>query len=321
MKNWSQGIAKHIQTWSSNLGNLKWWPTNVYHFTDVNNAVNILKSGFLFCRIEAEKRNLMLVDNASPDVIRQTNEDHLHYARLYFRPRTPTQYRNEGIRPVNIRELGSHCPIPIYFFFDAFSVLSRDDCEFSDGNMGSTRARHSGDENFFTTIPFDLVFHNGFISNEENKEEITFRKNAEVLIPNYLQIDQYLRLIICRSTAEIQTLMNLLPPQQRSLWRNKISLGDALFDRKWTFVEEVATSEEKITFRFNPNSITPGPFQVNFMYQDIYEKNPRIWEGQKESLNKSLSFTIENANEGMVTLKLDDSLAFYGKVIFNEIPF
>lgn len=35
---------------------------------------------------------------------------------LYFRPRTPTQFHNEGIRPPLQRgQSGAHCPVPIFF--------------------------------------------------------------------------------------------------------------------------------------------------------------------------------------------------------------
>ena len=184
MKTWRPIIEQHIRNWSARLGNLHWWPSYVYHFTDVRNAANILKSGFLYSRIEASQLGLMYVDNASPEVIQRTRPEYESYTRLYFRPQTPTQFRNEGIRPINQRELGgAHCPVPIYFCFDALNVLSRDDCEFSDGNMGSLRAQHSDSENFFAIIPFQLVYHSGSIYPEENKDEIIFRRHAEVLVP------------------------------------------------------------------------------------------------------------------------------------------
>ena len=138
MKPWKADFGRHIERWSARLGNLEWWPRYVYHFTDVHNAASIIQSGCLYSREEAVRRGLMRVDNASLEIIKQTRPEHLKYARLYFRPRTPTQYRNEGIRPISQRELGAHCPIPIYFCFDALTVLAQNDTEFSDGNMASS---------------------------------------------------------------------------------------------------------------------------------------------------------------------------------------
>jgi hypothetical protein len=135
----------------------------------------------------------MKIDNASPQIIQQTRPEHLEYVRLYFRPRTPTQYRNEGIRPVNQRELGgAHCPMPVYFCFDALTVLALDRTEFSDGNMGSARASHSAERDFFLSIPFHLVFHNRWFTPDE-RDEIVFRRNAEVLVPGSLPLDPALK--------------------------------------------------------------------------------------------------------------------------------
>ncbi len=47
MKSWAADIEDHIQYWASKLGNLGWWPKYVYHFTDVNNAAKIIRSGSL----------------------------------------------------------------------------------------------------------------------------------------------------------------------------------------------------------------------------------------------------------------------------------
>ena len=73
-----------------------------------------------------------------------------------------------------------------------------------------------------------------------------------------------LRSIVCRSDAEYKTLLHLLPPEIHSLWVSKIGVlsGLQLFNRKWTFVEQVDMSTEKIVFRFNPDSYTPGPFDA-----------------------------------------------------------
>jgi hypothetical protein len=138
VKSWADDIRRHIQTWSNRLGNLSWWPRYIYHFTDVRNAASIIQSKHLYSRAETEYRRLMEVDNASPTVIQQTHPEHQENVRLYFRPRTPTQYRNEGIRPVSQRQLGAHCPVPIYFCFDALTILAQDNTRFLDGNMGTS---------------------------------------------------------------------------------------------------------------------------------------------------------------------------------------
>ena len=322
MKSWADDIRKHIQIWSNRLGNLNWWPRYVYHFTDVHNAARIIQSRCLYSRTEVNRQGLMAVDNASPTVILQTQAEHLDYVRLYFRPRTPTQYRNEGIRPINQRELdGAHCPMPVYFCFDASTVLALDETEFSNGNIGSPRAAHSRERDFFFSIPFHLVFHDGRFS-PEDRDEIIFHRNAEVLAPNKLVLESALKFIACRSMPERQTLLHLLPIGLASRWASRIRLGEpGLFYRRWTYVEEVVTVEDRVIFRLNPNTLTPGPFQVRFSYQEEGTEVVRAWTDQKDRLNSSLSFRLSGARWGTATLYLDGSLAFAGLLLFEEIPF
>lgn len=322
MKPWADEIQHHIETWASRLGPLRWWPRYVYHFTDVRNAASIIRDGHLHSRAAAEQRGLMQVDNASPEIIQRTRPEHLQYVRLYFRPRTPTQYRNEGIRPINQRKLGgAHCPIPVYFCLDALTVLALDETEFSDGNMGSPRVRHSGERDFFFSIPFHLVFHNRWFAPEE-RDEIVFRRNAEVLVPDSLPLDPALKFIVCRSVAERQTLLHLLPTNLCRRWTPRIRLGEqGLFERKWTYVEEVVTVDDEVIFRFNPNTQTPGPFQVSFSYREAGEGSERRWEGNRATLNNRLRIRVSDAVRGTVSLHLDDALAFAGSLTFEQVLF
>ncbi len=314
-------IRKHINDWSTRLGNLNWWPKYVYHFTDIHNAVSILESGYLYSRNLARANNLMQADNASNDVIQHTNPEHLNFVRLYFRPKTPTQYRNEGIRPLDGRDLGAHCGVPIFLCFDSYETLNLDESEVSNGNMGSHRANHSSQPEFFSQIPFHLVYHSGAIP-DGDKDEIVFRRNAEILIPDKLAITNLLRLICCRSAAERQTLLTMLSDATREKWFEKIRIGDySLYFRKWTFVEEVVTVEDRIIFRFNPNSTTPGPFNIKFSYTEDGEERIRSWNGKRESLVNNLGLVVPNATVGIASLKLDDTIAYLGRVYFTEIPF
>lgn len=322
MKPWRPEIQQHIQEWSQRLGNLSWWPKYVYHFTDIQNAARILTDGVLFSRAEVEKHERMVVDNASPDVITQTRPENTQFVRLYFRPRTPTQYRNEGIRPTTKRELGgAHCPVPIYFCFDALEILSRDSTEYSNGNMGSLRASHSGQRDFFFNIPFKYVFHNESFP-PDVRDEIVFHRNAEVLIPDQLPIETSLKFLACRSAAERQTLLHLLPSNIAQKWEGKIRLGEqGFFERKWTYVEEAVAIDQNVTFRFNPSTLTPGPFDIRLEYREQCTESSTIWSRTIERLPHTLPFRFRNATWGEIWLYLDEALAFNDIISFEDIPF
>ncbi|MBD3234105.1 MAG: DUF4433 domain-containing protein, partial [candidate division Zixibacteria bacterium] len=81
-----------------------WWPKYVFHFTDVNNAIKIINDGCLHSRARMETKGGIPCDIASPDIIASTDVEYKNWVRFYFRPRTPTQYRNEGFRPKDKHE-------------------------------------------------------------------------------------------------------------------------------------------------------------------------------------------------------------------------
>jgi hypothetical protein len=321
MKPWRNEIKLHIENWSKHLGNLNWWPKYVYHFTDIRNAASILKAGTIYSREEAVRLGTMVVDNASPEIIDRTPLEHTRFVRLYFRPRTPTQFRNEGIRPIGQRELGAHCPVPVYFCFDALEILSGDSTQVSDGNMGSQRATHSSEKDFFFDIPFHYVFHNGAFSPDQ-RDEIIFRRNAEVLIPDLLHLDPALRFIACRSEAERQTLLHMLPYPVVNQWENKIRLGEqGFFERKWTYVEEVVLVDDAITFRFNPSSQTLGPFEITVEYREHGSDPPRRLHRVVDRLDVLRVKLPADATWGELILSLDDAIAYSDFVFIEDIPF
>lgn len=320
MSTWPDQVRQHIETWSARLPGRNWWPSFVYHFTDLHNARSILASGKLHGRAEAIRLGLVQIDAASPDVIAHTARAHTEYARLYFRPRTPTQFRNEGIRTKTKIWSGAHCPVPVFLCFDAAQVLTMDSTELSDGNMASGRVEHGPAPEMLDRIPFHHVFHDGRFLPEE-AETIKFHRHAEVLVPVALDLQPSLRMIVCRSPAERTTLLHLLPGPARRLWGPRVRIDyQALFERRWTFVESVTTIGAHIEFRFNPSTETPGPFGVGFLYQET-EGGRRVWNGPMGPLSSTQRFDLAGARRGVATLTLDGCTAFSGPVTFDDTPF
>jgi len=137
----------------------KWWPNYLFHFTDISNAVKILTKEKFLSRSTLEKQG-NFKDIASSEVINNTREKWKEYVRLYFRPKTPTQYRNEGIRPAGKIELGAHCPVPIYFLFDSISILTKEDIYFTNGNLAAKGCNPKNDIKDFENLPFEKIYHN-----------------------------------------------------------------------------------------------------------------------------------------------------------------
>lgn len=319
MKPWASDVAEHIKHWENRLGTLHWWPHYVYHFTDVQNAASILKHGAIYSRKLATSKQLMKRDIASPGVIHATANKHKEFVRLYFRPKTPTQYSNEGIRPRSKLEHGSHCPIPVFFMFDASKVLTMDSAQFSNGNLAKAEVQCDSTLGFFNSIPFNKVFHNGWFS-PEDRDEIIFHRNAEVLVPDQLNLD-HLQEIACRSVAERETLLSMLTWEEAQHWKKIIRLREqGLFERKWTYVESVKAVDGVVWFQMNPNSRLKGPFTVDFDYVEDGSSMPQFLRVERESIDR-IGVQVPGAFMGTVTLRLDDCLAYQGTVVFDDIPF
>lgn len=320
MTTFSDRVRDHIRTWSAELPDRSFWPKFVYHFTDLQNAVSILQSDRLYSRKEAIKRNLVQVDSASRDVIAHTAPPHTRYARLYFRPRTPTQFRNEGIRTPDKIWAGAHCPVPVFLCFDTERVLTMVNTELSNGNMASGNVEYGPAAEMLGNIPFQYVFHNGSFTSDL-RDTITFHRHAEVLVPDRLDLEPSLKLIVCRSPAERTTLLHLLSEAARHRWEKKVRIDyQTLFERKWTYVETVITIGADIELRFNQETSTPGPFAANLVYDEA-GGGRRTWSGRMVAGRSPQRFTLERAQRGVATLTLDGHTAFSGPITFDDMPF
>ena len=103
--------------------NRRWWPFWLFRSDHVENAAAILNSGELLSRAGAAIRGLIVKDSVSQQHINQLDQSQMRNVRLYFRPRTPTQYSNEGGRSVDRIKFGAHMPVPVNLFFSSRLLL------------------------------------------------------------------------------------------------------------------------------------------------------------------------------------------------------
>ena len=302
-----------------------WWPDYLFHCTDILNVANILRSGELLSRTQARCSNNLLTDIAAPGVIDATSLSWQDYVRLYFRPKTPTQYRNEGFRPIEKIEMGAHCPVPVYVLFDSMAVLSRRDSRFTDGNLAGGGTPKSAIDDL-CQMPFQFIYHNGSFMPDE-KSSIVYHRNAEVLIPQRLDL-QSVQHILCRSPAEYDTLRNLLPIGALNRWGMKIGIIPkwSLFHSVWTFVQQVDLNDERILVTFNANTRTPGPFNARLEVQRQLAKKAQINSLTKNEFHADKKWKItlrqrRDVQEYRARLYLDDNLAYEGRYQDYRLPF
>jgi hypothetical protein len=303
----------------------EWWPKFVFHYTNIKNVGSILPNGILLSRAQLERKNKMPSDNASPGIIGKTRTEVKEYVRCYFRPRTPTQYNNEGLRPTEQRQLGSNCPVPVFFLFDSKRFFAENDCYFSKGNMASPSCVVYNTAQDFRKLPFSKIYHDGPIQPIENSSNITFHRCAEIIVKDKVSLNS-LKYLSCRSPAEKETLLFCLSSYKevKKRWASKIMVDSKLnvFFRYWTFIESVNLGEKQVVINFSPDSRTPSPFKL--YYEMVDQKTNEKYILEKEKFKAVGEFRVavpKKVSSYWVKVKLNDELMYANNYEPTEIPF
>lgn len=303
----------------------RWWPEFGFHFTDIHNVINILQCGHLYSRQRIKELDLNFIDGASSEIIDRTYAEGQNQVRFYFRPRTPTQYRNEGLRPTTqFHELNAHLPVPVFLLFDLVDLLTRDNCSFSNRSIATAMFATGQNVDFLRSLPFKDIYHDTYLPDEPSrKAEIIARRHAEILIPTELDLSG-LSEIHCRSTAEKDTLLFLLRELNIQGWQDKIFSDSRrqLFFKKWTYVDKVLLGKNEIQIRFSPDTVTPGPFQLNVSVSDIGEYTNDNFNVRENTTQYILTLNLpQQAAHYVCTITIDSHLVYKNEFIDYEIPF
>ena len=200
------------------------WAGYIYHFTHLENAVNILKNKKIQSRNKADFK-----DSAGQAFITTTLSKIKDFARFYFRPLTPTQFYNQGLGKFikNTNEL-PQCPVPIFIRFRINEVLDlyRDKCYVSNGNL-----RHYPQTNYGNSYEFLKSFDFQNVYKKYNEcERWTFlnASQQEFIVRDELDFsDINSTEIICKSDVDKISLINLLGPH--SNLTNKIKVDSSYY--------------------------------------------------------------------------------------------
>lgn len=298
-----------------------------FHFTDVNNAAGILNKGLIFSRNKAIEQGLMLNDNAAKDVIIGTDTDIHNYVRFYFRPKTPTQYRNEGIRSRDQihAELKAHCPVPIFFLFDIDKLLIKEDTYFSHESFAShyhvDKYSYLTSPQNLTNAPFEYIYHYNSLYNELNKQEIIKRRHAEIIVNGECDLS-YLKHIVCRNQSELKTLKALLEPQILKKYTNIIikprntssffnnqhlQIESVLFDSNKDFYIKWVDCSMFINYKFNFKIYSPDYKKV--LAQALVD-NYNPFQHNRDKIRWLSGVNLKDYKQCWVEIFLDDNLVY-----------
>lgn len=273
----------------------QWWPKYLFHFTDVRNAVQILNSGYLNSRNFINAAGGIPTDIANQGIITGTREDIKNYVRLYFKPRTPMQHSIEGFR-LNSTARG-HCPVPVIFMFGSKEVLGLRDSQFSEGNLGVVGTNLQSTITEFKNLPFQSIYHDFPVFDRR----IIFHRHAEVVVPNQLPLDGFLKSVWCRSKSELDTLTHYLSFDVWQKYQNKLGSNPkfSLFYEKWPYINSVELSENNAKIDFHkpgrPSDLGPFKLRVDILSTDVnYRGNSHFVEESNFFCNQPMIINTSN---------------------------
>lgn len=286
------------------------WPLHLFRIDDVRAAATILNDGVIHSRVRAQQLGVLDHDSAAPAIIEHSPDWCKICVRLYFRPKTPTEYRSEGFRPRAELQIGAHRPMPVVMVFDSIPVLTAAGTQFTDGNAAASNCRRGQDAEFLRSIPFESVYHVGGIM-EGQVRDIVFRRCAEVLVEGEMALT-HLKRIFCRSQGEYETLIELLSKEAQARHSKQLGVSAGMHYREWTFVESAALSRTRVHLRFNRSSCTPGPFEAEVKIL-VDDQEAGSWRDESYIANSELNLSLEDIgplSTYRVVFTLDGALAY-----------
>ncbi|WP_449046018.1 DarT ssDNA thymidine ADP-ribosyltransferase family protein [Paracoccus versutus] len=238
---------RHVAEWTARFSNYKQkWPKHLFRHEPVESALSILRTGVLMSRSAACALGPLANDIAPADIIQNRDDAH-SCVRLYFRPRTPTQFHIEGIRKSADFYKGKHAGFLVMLAFDAEAVLTLPGTKFSTGNMQSPYSSVLDGDVGFDSLDFSGIYHDEAYPSADEKR----KRCAEVLVGNPLEIASNLSAIIVRTDADMATMKYLLTREGLGHYIPLIkkSDGTGVFFHNFTAVQYVDSAPGRISFQ------------------------------------------------------------------------
>jgi len=305
----------HVDEWCAKFSNYKSkWPNHLFRHEPVGNAIVILKAGVLTSRQEAVNNGTLQNDIAPIDII-QNRDDVYSKVRLYFRPRTPTQYHIEGIRKPADFYMEKHAGFLVMLVFNSEAVLTKKSTQFSCGNMQSPNSNIYDGDAGFRNLDFTGTYHDEAYPSDDQKRQ----RCAEVLAESPMRISDSLSAIVVRTDADYNTmkyllnregLTHLVPLVQKSE-------GTGVFFQRFTAVQYVDTAPGRINYKLKGTASAGDIQTIITVYSDASDTQYNLYSGELRPYQSyftphnlpagdyRLSFTLEGcfAYENLVSLQ------------------
>ena len=261
------------------------WAGFVYHFTHLENAIDIIKNRQILSRNKATKDGDF--SDAAGDVVNRRHDAH-DYARFYFRPQTPTQFYNECLGKDYLSDkydqalnLGlPKCPIPVFFKFSIDEVFNNqfDKCYISNGNLQTNWARIGTVSEMYNLFDFNDVYSTIQSTSDGDWRTYINKSQQEFLVRDqfdFSAIHNYE--ILVRNRSDLFQLKHLLKDYPNVV--QKIRIADYDDDIYLNNNKEIEYNLEgntvSVSTNYNGNGSRSGYFEM-----EIEEGTYRINSGQ-----------------------------------------
>lgn len=297
------------------------WKRYIYHFSHIDNAIEIIRS-----RKIQSRNNAIIRGDAAGNVVHLRSEAH-DYARFYFRPHTPTQFYNEYLGKnttdgyeskesgwvswyEKARSLGfPKCPVPIFFKFSLQEVLFKNEraCCISNGNMQTNSTTFGSIDSMINKFSFDELFFTP--SDYATKEDFNRYRNyaqQEFLVKDGLSFNDLTDFqIVCPSDADKRLLLRLLGEEHKELY-SRIVVNRNYYNNENPRVRiEEEGSELHISTTFKGNgyfllSCSKGVKELEILTGDVSKMD-------KDKIFFNSYVSIRSINQSMQLNFIDES--------------
>lgn len=304
----------HVIEWVKKISNYrKKWPKNLFRHEPIQNAMSILRSGALVSRNDAAGRGILNNDIAPEEIIQSRDAAHAS-VRLYFRPRTPTQFHIEGIRKPADYYMGRHAGFLVMLVFDSKAVLTMNNTMFSSCNMQSPYSQVLDGDLGFDALDFEGIYHDQSYPSDDEKR----KRCAEVLANSPMSLDETLKFIVVRTDADVATLKFLLIRDGLAHFVSRIrkSHSTGVFFERYTAMDFVDAAPGRVNFQLK-GTYSTGMIKTELIaFNDLNHETRILYSGSLSPLkryyvehqlpagNYRLVFNLEDcfAHESLVAL-------------------
>lgn len=304
---------QHTAQYSTSLrGSPRYWPEFLFHAAPVQTAIKILQGGELVCRTSLPAIEM---DVANQGALGNNPAAH-PYVRLYFRPRTMFHMRTEGIKchgEPNWQQ--AQMSVPIMFLLDAVSVLTRRGTGYTPRTFATGGLQAGFDEAAFNQIPFREVYHDAALAPDIGGD-VRAKRMAEVVVPGTLPLEGNLKVILCRSQNDAETLKYMLG-NERAKWEPKIrveQIPKSIFFHRALYIKSITPTPNGLALVLKPSE----EFRTTTCHLQIFNcaGNALLVDQQRFPIGHGVQqipiAALENVTA--IQISIDGSLAYRGPI-------